>query len=177
MAAALTGPQRPFTQPELDECLTALVAFAGNARLACEYLEAEGKRAPHHSTLGSWARTKHWERYQQLRAQWADKVEDAVTHDMRDAARASLEVARLAVEKARDRLEANKDEDPARTAANLSRVAQSSTDKYLALTGRPSSITETRSNPDEILRSLVSMGVLQAPVDSDAEEPPALEEG
>lgn len=164
MATTHSGPAAPYTQEEIDKCLTALVAYAGVANAAVKYLEsiADGGRVPTPGTLAQWARTLHWERYEQLREQWAGKVEQTVANDMRDAAREAVEVQRLAVEKARERLEAGRDDDPARSAASLARVAQSNTDKLLSLTGRPTQITENR-NVNEILRSLVAKGVLALP--------------
>jgi hypothetical protein len=152
----------PYTQQEIDDALAAMVAYAGNAYGAHHYLLSQGKRAPHMGTLRHWVRTKHWEQYERLREQWAAKVEQTVANDMRDAAREAIEVQRIAVEKAKERLEANRDDDPGRTAANLSRVASGNTDKLLSLTGRPSQITESR-NVNEILRSLVAKGVLALP--------------
>jgi predicted component of type VI protein secretion system len=100
-------------------------------------------------------RTLHWERYEQIREQYAQKVEATVTNDLRDAAREALETQRIAVQKARERLEADKDDDPARSAANLARVTQSNADKLLSLTGRPTQITESR-NVNEMLRGLIA---------------------
>ena len=98
---------------------------------------------------------------------------------MLDAARRATEGALLATDVAVKRLKAGKDEDPARTAANLSRVAQSATDKRLALQGRSTAPTDVR-DAMEILRGLVAMGVLQAPSAALANpevEPQALTEG
>ena len=108
----------------------------------------------------NWSRTTHWERYcEQLRETWQGKVEQTLANDMRDAARESLDVQRLAVQRARERLDSGRDDDPAKSAASLARVAQSNTDKLLSLTGRPTQIVENR-NINEILRSLVAKGVL-----------------
>lgn len=178
MAATHSGPAAPYSQEEIDRALTALVAYAGNAAGAVRYLATvsdTGLGIPGAATLLQWSRTTHWERFEQLREQWASKVEQTVANDMRDAARQAIEVQRLAVERARERLEDNLDEDPSRSAANLARVAQSNTDKLLSLTGRPTQITESR-NAEEILRSLVARGVLQlpdAPVQIATEEAPA----
>lgn len=172
MAATHSGPAHAYSQQEIDRALTALVAWSGNCAAAVRHLESiaePGQRVPHQMTLLEWSRTTHWERYEQIREQWASKVEQTVANDMRDAAREAIEVQRLAVEKARERLERDRDDDPARSAANLARVAQSNTDKLLSLTGRPTQITETR-NVNEILRSLVAKGVLQLP-----EEPKQIE--
>lgn len=165
MAATHSGPAAAFSQEEIDRCLTALVAWSGNAAAAVRFLHSEAtedQRVPTGSTLIEWSRTIHWERYEQIRDTWAGKVEQTVVNDMRDAAREAIEVQRIAVGKAKERLEANKDDDPGRTAANLARTASANTDKLLSLSGRPTQITESR-NVGEILRSLVAKGVLTLP--------------
>lgn len=164
----------PYTQEEIDDALTALIAYAGNANGAIRYLESVGKRAPISQTLLAWSRTKHWERYEELREKVAARNESTLANNYLDAARFATETAMLAVQKARDRLEKNQDDDPARTAANLARVAQASTDKRLALQGRPTQITENR-NVTEMVRSLVARGVLALPEETETTEAEAVE--
>lgn len=153
MANRLDRP--PYTQEQIDDALTALIAFAGNAKGACVYLESEGKRVPVATTLKEWAQTTHWERYEELRELHAGKVESKLTHDMFDATRRATEGVVLGVEKAVEKLEKGQDQDPGKTAANLASVAQRMTDKGLALSGRPSRITESR-DAAEIVRALVA---------------------
>ena len=165
MAATRTGPAAPFSQEDIDRSLEALVAWAGNGEEAIRWLQENNPgdwRIPTSTTLRHWSRTTHWERFEQIREQWSTMRERSISNDMRDAAQEAVEAQRLAVVRARERLEAGRDDDPARSAANLARVAQSNVDKLLALTGRPSQITESR-NAEEILRSLVAKGVLQLP--------------
>ena len=149
-----------FTQEEIDEALRAMIAYAGNAKRAQQALKDEGKAAPHWNTLYKWCKTTHWERYEQLREQFFSKMEEKHANDLLDRSRRANEVVLLAIEKAQERLENGKDQDPGRTAANLARVDQSSIEKRLALQGRPSRIVENR-NPEEIARALVAMGVLK----------------
>src|SRR6185312_12479146 len=154
----------PYSQDDIDWCLQALVAWSGNAYAAHKWLEenAEGRRVPNINTLRSWGRTKHWERYEQIREQWGGLRERSIANDMRDVAAAAVDAQMLAVERAKERLEADRDSEPARTAAALAKVGQVSVDKLLSLTGRPTTITENR-NVNEILRSLVAKGVLALP--------------
>src|SRR5438270_8571026 len=133
----MAAPGDAWKQDEIDDALTALIAYAGNANAACRYLQAEGMRAPTSGTLTAWARTRYWERYEELREKVAQGRENTLANNYLDAAHSATEVAMMAVEAARGRLESGKDEDPARTAANLARVAQSATDKRLSLQGRP----------------------------------------
>jgi len=164
MAATNTGPAAPYSQEDIDWCLQALVAWAGNSNAAHTWLEAhaEGRRVPSKGTLINWRKTLHWERYEQLREQWGSLRERAIANDMRDVAAAAVDAQMLAVERAKERLEADRDSEPARTAAALAKVGQVSVDKLLSLTGRPTTITENR-NVNEILRSLVAKGVLALP--------------
>ena len=163
-----------YTQEEIDDALTALIAYAGNASGACRYLESEGKRSPGATHLKAWAQTTHWERYEELRDKFAEKHENTLANNYRDAARFATEVTMLAVEKAKERLEKGKDEDPARSAAALAKVGQGSTDKLLSLTGRPTQITETR-DIGPLLRSLAAKGVITLP-EEPAEIPEATSE-
>jgi hypothetical protein len=142
-------------QEEIDEVLSMLIAHAGNMNATIKDLKARGRRAPGNATLKNWVQVSHWERYEELREKYAAKIEGKLANDMLDAVRRSTEGATLATEVAIERLKEGKDEDPARTAANLSTVSAKMTDKRLAMQGRPTQITETRG-PEEMLRNLIA---------------------
>lgn len=150
------------TEEEITAGLLAMIAWAGNASAASSALEAEKGIKISSSTLSGWVRGAHALRYQEMREKYADQLEAQLIGDYRDLVKHALEAEGLAIEKARDRLHAGRDEDPGRTAANLARVAQANTDKMLSLSGRPTSIREDR-NVEEILRSLAAKGVIQLP--------------
>jgi hypothetical protein len=152
----------PYTQAEIDDALTALIAYAGNAKGACEFLERENKRTPSPPTLLGWSRTRHWERYEQLRETVAAGREKSLEHAFLDASIRAGDTIMLAIDEAHRRLKEGLDQDPSRTAANLARVQQTSTDKRLALQGRPTRIVENR-DVGEILRSLMAKGVIEIP--------------
>jgi hypothetical protein len=178
MAATNSGPAHAYSQDEVDRCLQAMVAWAGNSAAAVRWLQAnspEGQRVPNHVTLLEWTRTKYWERYEQIREQMGVLKEKTISNDMRDAVQEAIDAQRLAVTRAKERLEKDRDPEPAKSAAALARVAQANTDKLLSLTGRPSQITESR-NAEEILRSLVAKGVLTLP-DAPAEVTAESEDG
>ena len=151
----LPDPFPAYTQEEIDDALTAVIAYAGNVSAARKYLEAEGKRVPCHSTLANWTRTVHWERYEELREKLADKNAKTLENNYLDAARYATETTMLAVEKARERLEKGEDQDPARTAANLSRVSQTAVEKRHALQGVPK-LKEDYRDLTAILRGLAA---------------------
>lgn len=160
-----------YTQEQIDDCLTALIAFAGNASAAHRYLKAEGKRTPGYAALLNWRRTKYWERFEELREKLGDQLEKTAANNMREIMALSQEATRMALEAEIKRLEDGKEDDPARAAANMARVSQSSVDKLMTLTNRPTQIVENR-DVGEILRSLQARGVVTLP-----EEPAELEAG
>ena len=155
MAATKSGPAAPFSQEQIDDALMALIAWAGNASAAVRHLKSVGKRAPRVETLLNWSRTLHWERYQELREKYGDQIEKGLAADYLDSARELREVAHMAAEKAKERLEAGEDQDPGRTAANLARASAIALEKSLTLQGKPTQITESR-NPSEILAGLIA---------------------
>lgn len=166
------GVNNPFTAEEIETCLHALVAWAGNASQTSRYLKAEKDLDISHVTLNNWKRV-HGPRYDEIREKYTAQIETRLAFEMRETAALAVAATKLGVEKAAEKLEAGKEDDPSRAAANLSRIAQSNVDKLLSLTGRPSRITEDR-NIGEILRSLAAKGVISipdAPVDA-----PVLEE-
>lgn len=163
----------PYTQGEIDDALTALIAFAGNATGAVRYLKEQGKRAPSYGTLLAWSRTKHWERYEELREKVAQNLENTLANDYLQAAQAATAAAGKAIRKAEERIDKDKDEDPARTAANLMSVARMATDKRLSLQGRPTQIHENR-DATAILRGLVAK---HPQIFGLTEEPAELEQG
>jgi hypothetical protein len=171
VATVANNPE--YSPEDVDRALEALIAHAGNAKAACEYLELSGLRAPHSGTLSKWAKTTHFERYEELREKFSPQREGQLANHYLDASIIAAEAAMEAVTQAKKRLEAGDDTDPARTASNLASMAQRLTDKRLALQGRPQRITENR-DASQILRGLIA----KHPQVFGLSEPPAeLEEG
>ena len=100
------------------------------------------------------------EEYDELRERYAPQLEAEVVRQLRETAIYAGVVQRKAIEAAEERLDARKDIAPAQTAAALAKVSSSATEKLLALTGRPTQITEHRTL-EEIVRPLIAQGVLQ----------------
>jgi hypothetical protein len=146
----------------------ALIAWAGNATAASRYLKAEKVIAITGATLNNWRQERYAAKYEEMREKYAAQLEKQIEGDLREMAALAMQAERLAIQKAKEQLEAGEEKDPARAAANLARVAQSSVDKLMTISGRPTVITEQR-NVEEILRGLVARGVLKAP------DPPQLE--
>lgn len=158
---------RTFTEQEITTALMAVVAWAGNCTAAARSLEAKGELHISPVTLNSWTKEVHADRYQEMREKYAHQLEQQAVADMRDVVKLSLDAQRLALEKTMERLESGKDQDPSRTAANTATVADKMTAKMLAMTGRPTQIREDR-NMQEVMRSLVAMGVLSLPAAPEA---------
>lgn len=153
-----------WTEEHITTGLMAMIQAAGNATAASRYLKSEKDLSINAPTLNGW-RTTHAIRYDDLRERYRTQMEENLSHEMRDVARLATEAQRLAIERTQARLIAGEEHDPSRAAANLGRVAQTATDKLLALTGRPTQITETR-NLSEILRSLAAKGVIEIPAEA-----------
>ena len=142
------------SEEETTTILMALVAWAGNATKASEYLRAEKDIAIAPATLTSW-KVRYGDRYDEMRDKYRDQLESNLANEYRDVARLAVEATREAIEKSREQLAKNQDRDPARSAAALATVAHKATDKLMSLTGRPKEITEHR-DASEILRGLIS---------------------
>jgi len=167
VTAQVHSIHNPFTAEEIERGLFAMIAWAGNASAASRYLTANGLEISP-ATLNNWKQT-HAIRYLELREHHAAQMEENLAHEFRDVARLAVEAQRAAIGAAQQRIADGDEQDPARAAANLARVAQSSTDKLLSLTGRPSQIIENRDT-EAIIRSLAAKGVLKIP-----DEPAELE--
>lgn len=160
----------PFTAEEIETCLHALVAWAGNGAQASRYLKAEKDLDISPTTLNNWKRL-HGPRYDEIREKFSDQLEQHLAGDMREAAVLAVSATKLAVEKAHEKLEADEEDDPSGAAARLAKVAQSNVDKVLSLTGRARNPVDSRGVL-EIIRSLASIspGLVNIP------DAPALEE-
>ena len=152
---AARSPAKSYSQEEVTKGLMAMVAWAGRPTDAKRSLEETDDLSIPTSTLRSWVEGSHRDEYEELKGKWAHKMESILVGQYREVALRATMAQRKAVEEAEKRLDRGADTDPARTAAALSKVSQSATDKMLSLTGRPSQITETR-NMNEILRSLAA---------------------
>ena len=90
----------------------------------------------------------------------AQVKEGVFANDVLDNAARAMLVIGLAVKKTQELLESGLVADPARVARDLSQVVAQSTDKRLAVQGRPTQITEHR-DVGEIVRALEAMKVVQ----------------
>lgn len=165
-----------YTEAEITECLIALISWGGQATATVRALKAQGKRTPTPVTLTAWSRDKYAARFNELSEKYAEQLEGQLIAEYRSLIRRALDVERLALDRTEARLKANEDNDPGRTAANLSRVSQSHTDKMLSLSGRPTAIKEDRG-PEAVIAALVAMKVLKPLDDSNITEASQIEAG
>ncbi len=136
-----------------------LFACAGSESMASKHLADQGIEITK-ATLGSWKRGRFAERYERIRREHQQKLEEAIVPELREVAFLASSTERRLLEAVNERLDNGEENDPGRALANVAKAQGTATDKLLALTGRPQVITEHR-NPDEIARSLVARGVLK----------------
>jgi hypothetical protein len=162
-----------YTLKEIDTALTVVASLSGNYTRAAKVLREEHGMSVRHTTLSLWRRDTYADRYEDIREQLRPQIEKQLVDSLLDIATLATDAEREAIALAQRRLKTGEEDDPARAAANFARVVQSSTDKMLALQGRPSHISETRGVA-EILSGLVAMGVLEPP--DKPEEPKEISE-
>jgi len=147
--------------PAIDEDtrkLLALVACGGDASAAEQSLKAQGvvvTARELHDLMS--ARRKE---YDHLRDQFAPQVEEEIVRQLRERALRATNLIDKAITLAEKRIDEGRDTDPGRTAASMSKVVATNIEKVLALTGRPTQITETRSAL-QIVRGLAAQGVIE----------------
>jgi hypothetical protein len=156
------GTHRTYTMDEVQKGLNALLAFGGSPSAASKALEETYGLTVPMGTLRTWRDTTHADTYSALQNQHGPAIEQAMVREVRDLARAAALAERLAIEKVTLELEKEHSRlDPAQAALSMSKVKDTNVNKLLALTGRPSQITEHRS-ANELLRALEARGVLKA---------------
>lgn len=157
-----------YTEDQVTAGLMAVAAHAGGYKRASRSIKWETHGfTVSAGTLSEWVRYKYPQRYMELRDKYRDQLEKQLADQQTDIAAQAVETAALAVEQARERLETGKDQDPARTAANLATVQEKAMRSSLTLQNRPSTIKETRDLP-EILRRLAALKVIEIPEEQSA---------
>jgi hypothetical protein len=142
-----------------EDVIAGMMAVIGTTSWpeAVRVLKDEGRDIGE-STLRQWCKETRAVQYEQLREQWAGKIEAQLANSLLDNARLAAETERLAIEAAKTSLENKTAREPSKIARDLSQVKAQSVDKRLALQGRPTQITERR-DLNEIVRALVGMKV------------------
>ena len=156
------APGEAYSPEVVQTALVVLAAVNGNATRASYALSHQKGIRVHPATLRHWSKISHADRYLEIREAASAHLEQRLAQDLLDVAMIATDAERSAVELAQRRIQSGKEDDPARAAANLSRVSQSAIDKMLGLTGRPVHSNENQ-DVEALLRGLVSIGVLKAP--------------
>lgn len=147
-----------WTREQVTMGLMAVVAWAENYAAAHRDLKERGLSVSY-STLRNWVTDIHREEYEELREKYADEKEKQMAHQFRDVAARAVHLQNLALDKAEKRLIDGDDHEPAKTAMLASNVSHRAVDRLMALTNRPTKITESR-DIGEVIRSLAGLGVL-----------------
>jgi hypothetical protein len=160
---AIRPDKSKYEDDFVDQALLHLVLNDYNVRRTVRELTAAGMKVPE-KTLAGW-RDAYPRRLQFHATETARELEERIVTKHRAVASAALDGVMLATEKEVEKIKAGDVRDYAASARNLATTSAISTDKLLALTGRPSSIVQHDRKPEAILARLASLGV----VDSTAE--------
>ncbi len=146
---------------KVTQSLMAVVAANGNVSEAQRELTAAGVEVPL-ATLRQWKNEVHSEQYHRLTLRFTQELENEIIELARQNAKRAAEVTYDAVEATAKQLETGRVADPSATARNLAHVQTQNIDKVLAMTGRPSQITEQRDMKG-LIETMIAKGILKTP--------------
>jgi hypothetical protein len=135
-------PARRFTLEETDTALLELALAAGNAELAARKLHEKGLKIAAR-TLRDWRNETHADRYIELQARVAPKVEAVLVNRFRENAIRAGEVAREALEQTSEDLTSGK-ADAGKTFQQVMVGTGITIEKMLLMEGRPTTVVESR---------------------------------
>lgn len=160
-----------LAEAEITERLAVLVSAGGSPRRAQKHLAERGITVKQADLVE--LRDQHSAMYLALAAEMDRAQEEAIAQQFRENVIGANRVTAAFIDKLEEQVEKGQmPRDIERTVAALAKVAQVSTDKLLAITGRP--VSGAGADPLESARALVQMGLLvpveRPSVDSTAEE-------
>lgn len=165
----------PYT---IERGLTEL-ALAGTGKRARQRLLRDGINVPER-TLLHWKTSAYADRYLEIVETRAKRIEEQISNEARASALLAAEIEMEALEATRTLLRSGEAKDPSTIARNAATVKGINVDKLLALSGRPTQITEHR-DVREIAIRLKGLGIeIAVPQVVDAEvveELPARDSG
>src|SRR6185437_8827166 len=102
----MPGPKGfvPFTEAEITQSLMAVIAWAGQCTPAARSLEEKGISVTA-QTLKNWITERYVDRYEEMREKYQDQLEKTAANNMRDLVALAQDGTRLALEKAKEKLE------------------------------------------------------------------------
>ena len=164
-AKQLEGEQLdPHNVIERQRGLTVLVLRAGDTKQAALDLQSQGFEIDQ-TTLRDWKR-EYKEEYDELSERLKSEIEESIIRGLREtvvmaesAERKAVEIALAELRRA-EKQQNLRPADAAITANNLANIKSKSIDRLLTLTGRPSSIVESR-DAETLLRKLQLSGVMK----------------
>jgi hypothetical protein len=168
----VTTVARPLSEAELTERLAVLVAAGGSPRVAAKRLKTQGVTVK--AAELQQLRDDHSAMYMALAAEIDRAQEEAIAQQFRELVINTNRVTAAYIDQLAGDIENGvMPKDIERTVAALAKVAQVSTDKLLAITGRP--VSGQGADPLESARQLVAMGLL-VPVERPSVEAQVIEE-
>ena len=167
-----TLPAAPLSEAELTERLALLVGVGGSPRRAQKRLADQGVKVTQAEIQA--LRDEHSGMYLALAAEIDRAQEEAIAQQFRELVVGANRVTAAYIDHLAGQIEDGEmPKDIERTVGALAKVAQVSTDKLLAITGRP--VSGQGADPLESARQLVAMGLL-VPVERPSVESTAEEE-
>lgn len=143
---------RDYDEDTVERALMALVHADMSPAQASRDLAEQGLDIDR-NLLWKWQR-RYPNRIRFYAVEAAPKLEQELVQKQRAIASAAMQASMEAVEKERDKIMRGDVRDYAASARNLATVSAISTDKMLAMTGRPSTIVGTEKKPEAILAEL-----------------------
>lgn len=149
-----------YTPEDVERALTQYALCGGNKKLASERLEQMGHPTPP-QTIRDWALEYHADRYQEIRAELAPKINRRIQAEAEDLAFDLADLERKLSRKLRTQIEDMEPKDVANALRNATTSKSLNVDKIAGpLAGRPNVIVEHRS-ADDLLAKLERFGVVE----------------
>lgn len=164
--------QETVEQHEREQAMSVLVGLAGDTVTASKVLEDQYAIFVTPDALTAWRNGECRALYENLQERYAGQLEDALVREAREVAGRAMVLERRLLDETEKQLASGRMGDPSRAAANVSKVKDTAINKLLALTGRPSAITQSQ-DAAQIIRALEGKGVLvpiEAPIDAEVVE-------
>lgn len=154
-----------YSEKQISAGIKALVLHGGSQAGAAKYLAENGFEISA-NTLGDWKNSVHRDKYLRLSDHHAKDLEEQIVADLRATIVQAQTGERMAIDNVIQNLPAVTDAVHASTIArNMAVIKGVTVDKYLTITGRPSSINLNVSM-DELVskaRRLMSKGGSEEP--------------
>lgn len=143
---------RDYDADTVERALMLLVHNDLSAEQTSRDLREQGIEIPA-ATIWGWKR-RYPNRLRFYATESAPRLEQELVQKQRAIASAAMEASMEAVEREREKIKRGDVRDYAASARNLATVSAISTDKMLAMTGRPSTIVGSEKKPEAILAEL-----------------------